>query len=86
MYWIKVLSQVQKNDSERYKLYEYDKKTNTFNLIAMEKETVKWSDSVYLDSQTLDGGMEIRNILVALYEKVFINTYEIHWNKSPLKC
>ena len=44
MYWIKVLSQVQKNDSERYKLYEYDKKTNTFNLIAMEKETVKWSD------------------------------------------
>ena len=77
----KSIIQVQKNDSERYKLYEYDKKTNTFNLIAMEKETVKWSDRVYLDSQTLDGGMEIRNILVALYEKVFTNTYEIHWNK-----
>ena len=77
----KSIIQVQKNDSERYKLYEYDKKTNTFNLIAMEKETVKWSDRVYLDSQTLDGGMEIRNIPVALYEKVFTNTYEIHWNK-----
>ncbi len=77
----KSIIQVQKNDSERYRLYEYDKKTNTFNLIAMENETVKWVEGVHKDSQTLLRGMEIRNILIALYEKVFTNTYEVHWNK-----
>ena len=77
----KSIIQVQKNDSERYRLYEYDKKTNTFNLIAMENETVKWIEGVHKDSQTLLRGMEIRNILIALYEKVFTNTYEVHWNK-----
>ena len=85
MYWIKVLSQVQKNDSERYKLYEYDKKTNTFNLIAMEKETVKWSDLVYLDPQTLDGGMEIRNILLH-YMKKYLLTHMKYIGINSLKC
>jgi len=77
----KSIIQVQKDDTQAYKLYEYDKKTNTFKLIAIEKETVAWNDSVWNDAQNLTRGTEIRDILVALYEKIFINTYEIHWNK-----
>lgn len=77
----KSIIQVQKDSSSRYRLYEYSKADDTFKLISMEKETVLWNPRVYENSQSLDMGMEIRAILVALYKDIFVNTYSIHWNK-----
>ena len=81
----KSIVQVQKNDSSKYSLYEYSKKTDTFKLIAMEDQTVKFDNSVWLDGQTLTLGQEIRGILLALYQNVFIGTYSEYWNKFFFK-
>ena len=77
----KSIVQVQKNNSANYSLYEFNKKDGTYKLIAMQDETVAWDRSVYTNSQTLAMGQEIRDILKALYEDVFVGTYSIHWNK-----
>ena len=77
----KSIIQVQKNDSTRYTLYEYTKKTDTFKLIAMENETVRWANSVYSSGQSLTLGKEVRQILDVLYKHVFVDTYAVHWNK-----
>lgn len=77
----KSIIQVQKNDSASYTLYEYTKKTDTFKLIAMENETVRWTQSVHSSGQSLALGKEVRQILDVLYKHVFVNTYSVHWNK-----
>ena len=77
----KSIIQVQKNDSVSYTLYEYTKKTDTFKLIAMENETVRWVKSVYSSGQSLTLGKEVREILNVLYKHVFVNTYSVHWNR-----
>ena len=77
----KSIIQVQKNDSTRYTLYEYTKKTDTFKLIAMENETIRWVKSVYSSGQSLTLGKEVRQILDVLYKHVFVDTYAVHWNK-----
>lgn len=77
----KSIVQVQKDDSQLYSLYEYNKRDDSFTLIAMEKETIKWSDKVYTDSETLAQGKEIRDILVAFFENIFVGTYRTYWNK-----
>jgi len=81
----KSIIQVQKKDDTRFSLYEYSKKTDTFKLIAMENETVKFPNAVWEDGQTLTFGKELRDILYALYKYVFINTYSIQWNKFFFK-
>ena len=77
----KSIIQVQKDDSARYTLYEYSKKTDKFTLIAMENETVRWTNTVHSSGQSLAIGKEVRLILNALYSNVFVNTYSAHWNK-----
>ena len=77
----KSIIQVQKDNDARFRLYEYDKKEDTFNLIAMENETLQWNSNVYENSQNLSLGMEIRNILLAFYKNIFTNTYSSYWNK-----
>ena len=77
----KSIIQVQKNESARYTLYEYTKKTDTFKLIAMENETVRWANSVHTSGQSLTLGKEVRQILDVLYKHVFVDTYSVHWNK-----
>ena len=69
----KSIIQVQKTDSSKYSLYEYTKRTDTFKLISMENETVRFPASIYKDGQTLTFGKELRGILYALYKYVFIN-------------
>ena len=81
----KSIVQVQKDDSSKYSLYEYSKKTDTFKLIAMEDQTVKFPDAVWQDGQTLTLGQEIRGILIALYQNVFVGTYSEYWNKFFFK-
>ena len=76
----KSIIQVQKNDSVPYSLYEYSKRTDDFKLISMQNETVKFTNAVYEDGQTLTFGKEIRGILTALYTSVFIGTYRKYWN------
>ena len=77
----KSIIQVQQSASKPYALYEYSKKTDTFKLIAMENETVRWAQQVHSSGQSLTLGKEVRQILTVLYEKVFVNTYSAHWNK-----
>ena len=73
--------QVQKDSNSPYSLYEYAKKTNDFKLIAIEKETVEWKANIYTDANSIKMGKEIREVLSVLYSSVFINTFEIYWNK-----
>ena len=73
--------QVQKDSNSPYSLYEYAKKTNSFKLIAIENETVEWKASIYTDANSTKMGKEIREVLSILYSSVFINTFEIYWNK-----
>ncbi len=77
----KSVIQVQSNDSEPYKLYEYSKGTKTFKLIAMENETVEWNPSIYSDRQTLEVGQEVRQVLIHLYYNVFTGSNKIYWNR-----
>ena len=81
----KSIVQVQKDDASKYSLYEYSKKTDTFKLISMEDQTVKFTDAVWEDGQTLTLGQEIRGILYALYNNVFVGTYSEYWNKFFFK-
>ena len=81
----KSIVQVEKNDSAPYSLYEYSKKTDTFKLIAIEDQTVKFTDAVFEDGQTLTLGQEIRSILYALYKYVFVGTYSEYWNRFFFK-
>ena len=81
----KSIIQVQKDDDTKYSLYEYSKKTDTYKLIAMEDQTVKFNDMVWEDGQTLTLGQEIRGILYALYYNVFVGTYSTYWNKFFFK-
>ena len=77
----KSVIQVQANDNEPYKLYEYSKGTKTFKLIAMENETVEWNSSIYTARQTLAIGQEVRQILIHLYYNVFTGSNKIYWNR-----
>ena len=81
----KSIIQVQKTDSSKYSLYEYTKRTDTFKLISMENETVRFPASIYKDGQTLTFGKELRGILYALYKYVFIGTYSEYWTKFFFK-
>ena len=77
----KSVIQVQSNDNEPYKLYEYSKDTKTFKLIAMENETVEWNPSIYSERQTLELGQEVRQILIHLYSNVFTGSNKVYWNR-----
>ena len=81
----KSIIQVQKDSTSKYSLYEYTKKDNSFKLISMEDQTVKFTDSVWEDGQTLTLGQEIRGILIALYRNIFTGTYSEYWNKFFFK-
>ena len=73
--------QVQKDKTDSYKLYEYSKKADSFKLIAMENETVEWSTDLYLKDENSAMNTEIRSVLLALYQNVFVGSFSIHWNK-----
>ena len=72
-------------DSAKFSLYEYSKRDDSFKLIAMQDETVRFPASVYEDGQTLTFGKELRGILHALWKKVFVGTYSEYWNKFFFK-
>ncbi len=81
----KSIIQVQKNSTSRYELYEYSKATDTFKLISKENETVQWKSTVYSDVQTQALGMEIRQVLYALYKNIFVGSGSEYWNKFFFK-
>lgn len=77
----KSIIQVQSNNNEAYKLFEYSKASNTFKLIAMQDETVQWNESIYTVRQTIETGKEIRQVLEHLYKNVFTDSNKIYWNR-----
>ena len=73
--------QVQSNSNSKYSLYEYSKSTDTFKLIAIEDETVEWNEKVYKEQQSNPIAEEIRNVLLALYNNVFVGSSRVYWNR-----
>jgi len=73
--------QVQSSSDSKYSLYEYSKATDTFKLIAIENETVEWNEQVYKEQQSTIIAEEIRNVLLALYDNVFIGSNRVYWNR-----
>ena len=62
-------------------MYEYTKSDNKFKLIAMEDQTVEWNEKVFTEQQSNLIGAEIRAILLALHQNVFVDSNNIYWNQ-----
>ena len=71
--------QVQAKESDRYQLWEYTGSSNSFELIAIENDTIKLKDTVYTDDTNATLSLELRKLLVALRDTVFAGTNL--WNK-----
>ena len=71
--------QVQAKESDRYQLWEYTGSSNSFDLIAIENDTIRLKDTVYTDDTNATLSLELRKLLVALRDTVFAGTNL--WNK-----
>lgn len=51
---------------------------NGYDIVFAEKGTIKFKDSLW--NSTLDNSEELKNILTALKENIFVNELKIYWN------
>ena len=71
--------QVKGPNATLYSLHKYIALTKTFELISIQNDNVKLKESVYIDDTNTDLSNELRLLLLALRDKVFVGTNL--WNK-----
>lgn len=71
--------QVKQTATSRPQLYIYQANIQDFKLISIASETIQVNSNIYTDDTNTLMALEIRAVLTALIERVFVDT--VYWNK-----
>ena len=71
--------QVLPNKNTRFELWKYNASDDDFERIAIQNETIKLKDTVFTDDNNLTMANELRLLINALIDNVFVNSES--WNK-----
>ena len=71
--------QVRSNQNSVAQLWIYNGSKNDYELISVYNDTVQLRDTVFTDPTNPTLSSELRHILVALRDRVFVNS--VHWNE-----
>ena len=71
--------QVLPNKTAMFELWKYVSSTDSFERIAIQNDTIKLKDTVFTDNTNLTMANELRLLINALIDNVFVNT--ANWNK-----
>ena len=71
--------QVLASPTARYELWKKNGETEKFERITIENETIQFKDTLFTDDTNATLSLELRAVLIALKDNVFVNTDA--WNK-----
>jgi hypothetical protein len=65
---------------DRYQIYEFDQEADEFVLVRYELGTMRFKDSIYIDTFSAILRLELRQVLTALKDNVFIDELRVDEN------